>query len=198
MDASSGGAKSTVPATVPVVEGVGGGSVDVGGGDGAGNIYIGHGGAITKVEANSDIDPYPVFDGAMEDGITVGGEENVIGGGGKDILSGGAELSINVDVGANLGEGGGEVPKGEKEKGTVPSVGGDDSSVVGSNISVDGASGGAEESGGANNGGGGEDVGNVSGGINISPIPLIPRRRLREILEHAQGECIILVYLLYV
>ena len=29
-----------------------------------------------------------------------------------------------------------------------------------------------------------------SGGVNVSPIPLIPRRRLREILEHAQGECI--------
>ena len=54
---------------------------------------------------------------------------------------------------------------------------------------------GGETGCGDNVGGGGasatEDVGaNNGGGINVGPIPQIPRSRLREILEHAQGECI--------
>ena len=183
---SGGGASAIVPSSVPIVQGVGGDEIDVVGGDDS-SIYIGHGGAITKVEVGDVIGANPDCGGVIEDNVFVGGEGSVSGGGGEDMLGGGAGLS--VDVGANQGAEGGEEPKGEKEKGNGSIDGGDGNSVVGSNVSVDGASGGAGEGGGANIGGG-EDVGAVGGGVNISPIPLIPRRRLREILEHAQGECI--------
>ena len=197
VGAISGGAETSVASSAPVVEGVGGDNIDVVGGDDVGNIYIGHGGAVTKIEVCDGNGANPDCGGA-EDSVFVGGEGSVISGGGEGMLGGGAGPSIDVVVGANLGAEGGEGEvKGEKEKGNIPSGGGDDSSVIGSNVSIDGASGGAEEVGGANIGGG-EDVGAVNGGVNISPIPLIPRRRLREILAHAEGECIMLVYLLCV
>ena len=153
---------------------------------------------MSKVEKGGEVGAGQLeCGGATEDGVILTGEADVIGGGGGDMISGGAGPSVPVDVelGANLGaEGGGEI-KGEKEKGSDPSVGGDGGSSVGSggDIAMEGASGSAGEGGGANFGGATEDASGAvggSGGISISPIPLIPRRRLREILEHAQGECI--------
>ena len=44
----------------------------------------------------------------------------------------------------------------------------------------------------------GANGGGSSGGVNIGPIPQIPRSRLREILEHAQGECIMYKCIFYV
>ena len=45
--------------------------------------------------------------------------------------------------------------------------------------------------------GGGEGdnsvVGEDTSGINAEPMPLIPRWRLRDILAHAEGECMMLV-----
>ena len=37
------------------------------------------------------------------------------------------------------------------------------------------------------------DGGEDTSGISVNPIPLIPRWRLREILAHAEGECIMLL-----
>ena len=99
VGASSGGAKSSVPANVPVVESVGGGDIDVVGGDGEGNVYIGHGSAVTKIEVCNDIGANPECGGAVEDSVFVGGEGSVVGGGGENMLSGGAGPSINVNVG---------------------------------------------------------------------------------------------------
>lgn len=72
-------------------------------------------------------------------------------------------------------------------------------------MAMDGANESIGGSGGASGGGAMEDVsGGVgssggSGGVNVSPIPLIPRRRLREILEHPQGECIMCgVFIMYI
>ena len=66
---------------------------------------------------------------------------------------------------------------------------GDEQNVIGGVDSEQDVVGGVGAGAGPNSVGGGNVSG--SGGVNVSPIPLIPRRRLREILEHAQGECII-------
>ena len=83
----------------------------------------------------------------------------------------------------NLDAVGGEVEvKNEKERESVEGEGGDGGSVGGD----------AEDAIGDGSGGGDGDSGatNVS---NLRPVPLITRRRLREILAHAEGECIVLV-----
>ena len=94
---------------------------------------------------------------------------------GEEVLAGGLndEHSISGDIGdSNVrSEGGANVSSGEESSG-------------GANVST------REESsgGGAIGGGASARVGN-----SVGHIPLIPRRRLREILAHAQGECIMLL-----
>ena len=181
--------------SIPVMESVGGESVgvigesvDVVGGDDMGNLYIGIGDNVTKIEVSEDIGATTSF-GGIEDSVFV--EEDIVGGGGTGVLCGGAGPLNESLVGANLGaEGGEEEVKGEKDKGNVEGGGGD-----GSSGSTESVSGGAEGVLGDNNGGG-EDVSGANSGINVRPVPLITRRRLREILAHAEGECIMLVCVL--
>ena len=53
--------------------------------------------------------------------------------------------------------------------------------------------GGGDGVGGEDGAGGGNAVNDNEDGSGIDPIPLIPRWRLREILAHAEGECIMLL-----
>ena len=154
--------------------------MDVVGGDDKGNIYIASGGAVVTVE---DCNKSGIVGGAS---LTNSGVDNIIGGG---VGVGGDENVIHPGNLANIGEN-----KGEKEKSSTSRGGGEAGCGDGVGGGADVAADISANSSGVVGGGGAnsvEDVGaNFSGGINVSPIPLIPRRRLREILEHAQGECI--------
>ena len=174
--------------------------IDVIGGDEQGNLYVGSEGMVVTIGG-------------------VSGAHNITGNIGDINVSGGADAMFNEcyvenrgekEKSANYGGGGGAnsmdglggdgdspnnivICDGEDEvfTGGVKSeediIGGD---VTGPDVSgVDSADVSTRE---------GPDVDSVGGagvsareGLNVSPIPLIPRRRLREILEHAQGECII-------
>ena len=138
----------------------GGGEIDMIGGDDHGNLFIVSGGEVFVVE------------GGDSEGV-VGGAANVSGKGEKEkgTMYGGGVIGSydNTNRGAADISGGdaehnviGEV---EGEQGVIGGVGGAGPNVIGDE-SV--------------SGGGGASV-------NVSPIPLIPRRRLREILDHAQG-----------
>ena len=150
-------------------------------------------------------------EGGVEDDVFESVEVVDIGGGGEGGIGGGDNVP-------NVIGGGGEIcteePIGEKEKGASPK------GEVSANIEcggVDGATRGAVEgteghSEGGGAGGDGEfgdggvgvgiDLGGGEGGSespNISNyrcVPLITRRRLWEILAHAEGECIMLVYVI--
>ena len=85
------------------------------------------------------------------------------------------------DGGNNVGEsnlGGAEIGYGGAEDM-------DGAGVVGGEGDVEGGDGGGD----GNMVDGNED----NSGINVEPIPLIPRWRLREILAHAEGECMMLL-----
>ena len=100
MGVCSGGAKSisnatnTVPTNSLVSGGVGGGEVDVVGGDDEGNLYIGRGGAVAKVEGGEIGAGQLVAGGVTEDGIITSEVVDVIGGGGGEIIGGGAGPSF--------------------------------------------------------------------------------------------------------
>ena len=97
----------------------------------------------------------------------VGGEEgNVVGGEGGDGIVDEVFENVEMVVSGEGGEG------GAGEGAEVPvNVSGGEGAISGVNV----------ESGASVS---------PSGGVGVSPIPLIPRRRLRDILDHAQGECI--------
>ena len=142
-------------------------------------------------------------EGVIVDEVFESVEMVVSGEGGEGNMSGGAEALDNVSGGG--GAMGAEEPKGEKEKGA--SLTGDEGvNAVNIGGDVEGSPGGAEEGDSASVGGGEDDVGGDSAGggievdggedtsgISVNPIPLIPRWRLREILAHAEGECIMLL-----
>ena len=111
-----------------------------------------------------------LVDNVFVEGEDVGGD--VFGG----VVEGAGASGINVDAV------GGEVKLEDvKERESVEGGGGEGS-----------VSGGGEDAIGGGSGGGGGD----SEGVNVAnlrPVPLITRRRLREILAHAEGECIVLV-----
>ena len=167
--------------------------IDAVGGDDYGNLYVASGGSVHTVEDGTN-------GVVLEGGVDVGAANTPVVG--EDVNGGGNNIIHSENLAPTDN-------KGEKEKGNR-CVGGEN--VGGANANVSGSVGG-DESGEdvIVEGGGGEDVmggvgggpdgvsvggggASVSGGASISPIPLIPRRRLREILEHAQGECIMCCY----
>ena len=150
--------------------------------------------------------------------------ENVVvvvsGEGGEGAIGGGADTSDVISGGGEMGK---DEPVGEKEKGGSPSgeVGANNVGVIGGvediprgaaegNSGEEYNVGGGDSAGGDGeyNGGGDSSVGGGFGGgeddngapniTNFRPVPLITRRRLREILAHAEGECIMLVCILCV
>ena len=117
-----------------------------------------------------------LVDNVFVEGEDVGGDD--FGG----VIEGAGTSDVDVDAI------GGEVKVEDvKERESVEGGGGEGGSVGG----------GAEDAIGGGSGGGDGDSGatNVS---NLRPVPLITRRRLREILAHAEGECIVLVCILCV
>ena len=180
-----------------------GGEVDVVGADNEGTLYIGSGGNVSIVnnggESGAVGGAAPVESGGVinSSDIVV---EDATGGGANSGGDGNSINAVEVATGNGRGaEGGADIStgviKGEKEKGGALHMGGE----TGCGDGVGGGGAGAIVDEGANNGGGVggggasgmEDVGATNGGgINVGPIPQIPRSRLREILEHAQGECI--------
>ena len=181
------------------------------GGEGA-NALGGDGGA-------SGILMDEVFEN-VEMAVSGGGAEIIIGGAAEvpNNVGGGEGGEVMDDIGAARNTLVTEEQIGEKEKETTGiGNGGDGGGVIvgesnlgGANIGGESNLGGGEETDGASvvGGIGGEDgVGGEDGagggnevydnedssGMNIDPIPLIPRWRLREILAHAEGECIMLL-----
>ena len=200
---AGGGVRNSVVEEVGVgeIEHVGGGSgaglldevfelpINVGGGEGVeGNVT----GGAESVEV-----PLNVGVGAgVEESNDIGAVENMVVPGGEDISGGVEEVagerpkeSVNSDVG-------GAIPKGEDlvECGKPNSeaiLDGGDANTVGGVFGMDGMEtesgvGGWGVEGGAGGGGNGDSSG-------VEPIHHIPRWRLREILAHAEGECILLV-----
>ena len=177
-------------------EAIGGGQVDNVGGEGC-----------SSTTGQGDVVINPILEDAMDGGVGVddvfgGVELSISGGGGESQIGEGAEVVMNVSGGG--GETGAEEAIGEREKGG--SIGEGDNGVNNGG-GADEAIGGAEEGDGVSVGGGedgavggdggsggnGMDVGGDRSGNNVHPIPLIPRWRLREILAHAEGECIVLL-----
>ena len=185
--------------------------IDVIGGDEQGNLYVGSGESVVVVGADG-------VSGAMDNthndcsGGVIGNEdvfEPDTNRGEKEKCSGGeggaefmsvAQLA-NTSGGDNVEEmllggiDGGGVGDINVELGGGGIFVSEDDTGVGANIEsgVESSSVGAnsgEESGSVGASGGGA---NVSVGRNVGHIPLIPRRRLREILAHAQGECMMLL-----
>ena len=140
--------------------------------------------------------------GAAEVPIDVGG-----GGGGEviDVVGGvGTEEHIGEKeketIGGNGGDGGGVIV-GEGNPGDVNTGGNsnleggeetDGASAIGGVGGGDGVSG-EDGVGGEDGAGGDNEVYDNEDSGGIDPIPLIPRWRLREILAHAEGECIMLL-----
>ena len=120
------------------------------------------------------------------------GEEMLLGGIDTDCSVGGdiGDTNVQIEGGANFISGeessvGANVHNGEESGGVGANVhSGEESGGVGANVNS------GEESGGVSVSGGGA---HASVGRNVGHIPLIPRRRLREILAHAQGECMVLL-----
>ena len=208
-DVDSGGASSGAN-NVVVTGGCGGaaavvgGEVDAIGADDGGTLYVASGGVVTVVDKGGEGamgECAAIGGGAVDSQISVSGGANNVSGGVADVSGGDVKLeplnSIEVITGVGRGADGdahtstnnsNEV-KGEKEKGS-------------GSITVGGETGGAENvsGGGAENVSGWGADANEDGGANVGSsvrsnvgsIPQIPRSRLREILQHAEGECIML------
>ena len=193
--------------------------IDVIGGDEQGNLYVGSGDSVVLVGAdgvsgvmdNTDnncsggvIENEDVFE-PTNSNTNRGEKEKCSGGeGGAEFIS--VAQMANTSGGNNVEEmllggiDGGGVGDINVELGGGGIFVSEDDTGVGANIEsgVESSSVGAnsgEESGSVGASGGGA---NVSVGRNVGHIPLIPRRRLREILAHAQGECMMLLSVLKV
>ena len=122
-------------------------------------------------------------------GIAIGGDNSVaefvelVERGNNNTLSGTTgEINTIVEDGGGVSVGGGN------------RLGGGDGATGGIDIDVEGVGGvsvGGGDGFGGDDGIGGGGVGD--NGSTVEPIPLIPRWRLREILAHAEGECILLL-----
>ena len=137
------------------------GEIDMVGGDDHGNVFIASGGEVFVVE------------GGDSEGV-VGGAANVSGKGEKEkgtVYGGGV---IGSDDNTNRGAA--DISGGDDEHNVIGEVEGEQDVIGG----VGGGAGPGIVGDGSVSGGGGANV-------NVSPIPLIPRRWLREILDHAQG-----------
>ena len=125
--------------------------------------------------------------------------KNVVVPGGEDKIEGVEEVVGDIgsvdnmevpggeDVSVGVEEVVGERPKESVDQGGVLSGG--DASTIGGVYGMEEMEGGVDV-GGAEGGAGSGDNG---GGSGVEPIHHIPRWRLREILAHAEGECILLV-----
>ena len=134
------------------------------------------GGNVTGGAESVEV-PLNVGGGAgVEESNDIGAVENMVVPGGEDISGGVEEVA------------------GERPKESVNPEGildGGDANTVGGVYGMDGMeTEGGVGGGGAEGGAGGGGNGDSSG---VEPIHHIPRWRLREILAHAEGECILLV-----
>ena len=112
---------------------------------------------------------------------TADGEGAEINIGGNDSVG---EIGTTADINPIIEDGGGVSVDGGD------GLGGDNG-VTGGIEGVGGASVGGGDGFGGDESIGGEGIGD--NGSPVEPIPLIPRWRLREILAHAEGECILLL-----
>ena len=185
-----GGGNSTVVEEVGAEEGAGGdGGISVvddvfeepitlNNEDNMGNISVG--GANVEVQID-------VGGAGGDETVNVSAEAKVEGPGDNSVIGGGRgvawEVVDSVEVeGGEIGDGGVEGLVGEKPKG------GDDDGSIGGIYGMEEVGGVGEEGGE----GGATASGSVEGSV-VEPVHHIPVWRLREILAHAEGKCMLLV-----
>ena len=144
------------------------------------NVGVGAGGAVT---------------------VNISSEAKLEGPGGDNLIEGVGEVAGDVSVMDKMEVEGGEVQGrgaeglvGEKPKEVIipgEVLGGDDDNTMGGVYGMDGL--GTEGGVGEEGAEGGATVSGSEESSGVEPVHHIPRWRLREILAHAEGKCILLV-----